>query len=194
MITGCRKRWHRLPTTGLAAGLLALLLAGCSPETRPSSAASPSPEGSKNLTCDDQASPATPPSRGLRTGDVIFDLLDKPIPQANAVTLAINGKTYYLYKAFLYVVGTPHSHTTITIQNPKSALLYYTDPNTWSTQRSPAGILRSATSQVTVEACPDLTGYTGGLLIQSPTCVRVLVSSEGRLNSKANLPLGVNAC
>jgi hypothetical protein len=125
---------------------------------------------------------------------VIFSLLDKPIPQTNAVTVIANGATYYLYKAFLYVVGTPHSHTTIAIQDPKTALLYYTDPNTWSTQRSPDAILRSATRQVTVEACPDLTGYTGGVLIQAPTCARVIVSSEGRLNSEANLLLGVNAC
>lgn len=110
------------------------------------------------------------------------------------MALPFNGTTYYLYKAFMYVMGVPHSHTTVAIQQPKSARLYYTDANTWGTQRSPAAILSSATTTVSVEACERLTGYTGGFVLQSPTCVQVLITGEGGSSAMATLRLGLDSC
>jgi hypothetical protein len=177
----------------VALSALGLLAAVCTSE--PSvSRSSPSTEPVKTLTCDQQAGPANPSDSGLRSGDVIFDGLAKPPLQTSAISISANGVDYYLYKAFMYEIGTPHSHTTIAIQQPKTARLYYTDPDTWGNQHSPAAILHSATSRVTVEACGDLTGYTGGFLVQSPSCVLLVVTSDGRPSSELDVRLGVAAC
>ena len=181
----------------VVASLVALVLGMCSPPSSTTGSPKPSPTVSagaaKTLTCDDQAGPATPASSGLHAGDLIFDLLDKPRAQSSAVALPVAGTTYYLYKAFVYVVGSPHSRTTFAVEQPNTARLYYTDPQTWATQRSPAAILRAATRQVIVEACQGLTGYTGGLLVQSSTCLRLIVTSKGE-STEAKALLGVDAC
>ena len=114
-------------------------------------------------------------------------------PNPTLVILPIGGKTYYLYKAFVYVIGSPHARTTVTVEDPKTARLYYTDPDTWATQRSPAAILGAATNRITLEACPGLTRYTGGFVVVSPTCLRLLITS-GATRNEARARLGVNVC
>lgn len=180
----------------LAAGfaIAALLAAGCSSEASMPSRPTPTAVQATALGCDQQAAPATPASSALIVGDVSFDRLDKPLPQASAVALPVAGMAYYLYKAFMYVTGPLHSHTTIAVDTPSTASLYYTNPDTWGSQRSPAAILKSATKAVTVEACEGLTGYTGGFLVQSPTCMRIRVTSADQVTKLANLAFGVSGC
>lgn len=173
-----------------------LVLGACSGGTSAAASPSPSPRAAATafLSCDNQAYPGTPASSGLRVDGLMFDLLDKPVSQGSAVPVAANGTSYYLYKAFVYVNDAPNSRISFAVESPKTARLYYVDPTAWSSDHSPAGILSRATSQVTIEACPGLTGYTGGVLVQSPACVRLVVTAEGQVQGEADLRLGVTSC
>jgi hypothetical protein len=133
------------------------------------------------LSCDQAGAANTPPSpRDLTVAGITFSDIAAQGPSApGSLDMSVGARHYLFRKIFLYVSRNAAPRTTISVLQPADALLYYTDGSTWTSALADATVIESARSTVTVANCnDDTTGYFGGILVASPTCVTLTVTTD----------------
>jgi len=146
------------------------------------------------LRCDDGTSgviapdPSAPRANGLTAGGWTNRVL--PAPSNTAADQVI------FWKAFLYATKDAQRWTTVTIDRPATARLYYVPFGAWSTQTPGAKLdlthLASGQNAIAFEFCgKEPQGYPGGVLTQGPACVMLTVRADGRPDATVRLALGV---
>lgn len=137
------------------------------------------------LTCADETPPGVRPRFGAGSatrnfGPLALDAVGgwasaKPV----GIQLVSQGKHYSLLKAFAYVLRRPPGSVTMTVQAPTTVSLYYVAGTVWAANPSARQIVKAKARSVRFSACVGPTGYTGGLLIQTPACVTLRVGVTG---------------
>ena len=89
------------------------------------------------------------------------------------------------------VVSPSTERTTIRVISPNDAALYYTSWSVWNHSPRPSDLVSTARRDVTVGGCRGLRTqmYPGGLVVGSPACVTIEVSSP-TARRKIMAPLG----
>lgn len=100
------------------------------------------------------------------------------------MTMSLWGQTYYSVKSVIYILLNASAQTEITVLEPETARLYYTDWGTWSELgNDPSAQLQeiaaNAGTAVTLPACGDsVWGVPGFVLLDGPSCVTFSVTGE----------------
>jgi len=82
----------------------------------------------------------------------------------------------------------------VTITSPATARLYYASPTQWGAV-SGRGTIGAAPRQIRLPVCGRrFTGYTGGILVMHPTCVRLAVRGPGRQAATVTVPILISRC
>ncbi|QGN32115.1 hypothetical protein [Microlunatus sp. Gsoil 973] len=164
--------------------------ASASPSTAVNSAGTRPPRRSPiRLSCADQLGGEASGSATLGLGS---DAWQHGISARDFRTLPKNGE-YTFFKTYTYV--TPHATktTTLRVLQPSTALLYYTDRQTWQNGPSDQEVLREAAHSVTLTRCgSDSTGYAGGILVHEPRCVTLDILQRGKppQHRRVKVPVG----
>lgn len=97
-----------------------------------------------------------------------------------AIRVSDGQRRWYFYKTYTYVTKTAAPHTTLRLLAPKTARLAYVEGDVWTSGHlTDRTILKAATQSVTLANCAsNRSGYAGGILFQSPTCVRIQISAD----------------
>ena len=101
------------------------------------------------------------------------------------------------WKAFLYVTADAARWTTVAVDQPSTARLYYIPFKYWSSASNRTTLstedLASGQQAITFESCAEQPyGYTGGVMTQGSACVSLTIRAEGHPDAKVRLPLGVS--
>ncbi len=111
-------------------------------------------------------------------------------------TWRVGGRHYLIWKTYLAVGASARPYRTIAVTSPPTARLFYASPARWGADSSRSSI-NTAPRRIRLPVCGQrFTGYTGGILVTRPTCVRLTVSGPGRQAAKATVtvPILVNHC
>jgi hypothetical protein len=146
------------------------------------------------LSCDDGTTGVNPPNpstlraNGLTADGWVNRVL--PTPRSTAAGQVI------FWKAFLYAAKNAQRWTTVSIDRPATARLYYVPFLAWSTQTPgfKIDVSRLAYGQTAIafEFCGhEPLGYPGGILTQGPACVTLIVHADGRPDTTVRLALGL---
>ncbi len=146
------------------------------------------------LSCDDGTTGVNPPDPSKRRANgLTADGWTNRVLAAPSNTAA--GQVIF-WKAFLYVTKDAQRWTTVTIDRPATASLYYVPFVAWSTETPGAKLdlsrLASGQNAIAFEFCGhEPLGYPGGVLTQGPACVTLTVRADGRPDAIVRLALGV---
>lgn len=184
---------------------------GCSGRVHPGAAATPglgtaapgSPvpvpstraiTSASRLRCDDGTTGvnAPDPSR-QRANGLTADGWSNRVLAAPSTTAA--GQVIFC-KAFLYATKDAQRWTTVTIDRPATARLYYVPFVAWSTHAPGAELdlshLASGQRAIAFEFCgQEPLGYPGGVLTQGPACLTLIVRADARPDAIVRCALGV---
>jgi hypothetical protein len=101
---------------------------------------------------------------------------------------------WQIAKAFLAVAPDAAPYRTVSIVRPTTALLFYSDPQTWGTITNADRIAHARTSARLPACGRDYSGYTGGILVQAASCVTVRISAPEGKPAVLTIPVGVSGC
>jgi hypothetical protein len=108
----------------------------------------------------------------------------------------VGGRRYLIWKVFLALAARARPYRIVTVTSPSSARLFYASPARWG-EVSGRGSIGAASRQIRLPVCGQrFTGYTGGILVTHPACVRLTVSAPGRKAAAATVtvPILVTHC
>jgi hypothetical protein len=106
----------------------------------------------------------------------------------------VAGRRYLIWKTFLAVAPAARPYRIVTVTSPATARLYYASPSQWGAVSGRAAI-GAAPRQIRLPVCGrSYTGYTGGILVTHPGCVRLSVSGPGRKPVTVTVPILVSHC
>jgi hypothetical protein len=106
----------------------------------------------------------------------------------------VAGHRYLVWKTFLAVAASARPYRVVTVSSPSTALLFYAAPARWGAV-SGRGRIGGAARQIQLPTCGDrFTGYTGGILVTRPVCVRLKVSAPGRRAVTVTVPVLISHC
>jgi hypothetical protein len=108
----------------------------------------------------------------------------------------VGGRHYLIWKTFLAVAASARPYRIVTVASPSTARLYYASPTRWGAV-SGRGSVGAAARQVRLPVCGRrFTGFTGGILVTRPACVRLTVSAPGRkaATMTVTVPILVSHC
>jgi hypothetical protein len=147
------------------------------------------------LTCRATAGQQGADPHALRVNGVeSFALRGDSNPADPLPTWRIAGHRYLIWKTFLAVAATARPYRLVAVTSPASARLYYASPTRWGAVSSRATI-SAAPRQIRLPVCGHrFTGYTGGILITHPACVRLTVRGPGRQAATVTVPILVIHC
>jgi hypothetical protein len=86
----------------------------------------------------------------------------------------------------------PHTTADVTVVNPSSARLFYTDVKTWTQPPSPDEILANRVQSVVLPKCAGADSYPGFILAAAPTCVTLEFTIDGTTHYTARTPVGID--
>lgn len=156
--------------------------------------------GAVTLTCADETPPGVQPRFGAGSVARSFGALGLDAvggwasKRPTGIPVTFGRRRFGLLKAFAYVLRRPPGRVEMTVLAPATVRLYYASGTVWSSNPSPAEIVRGSTRTVSFSACTGPTGYTGGLLIQKPVCVTLRVGVTGRKPRTVRLPIAPARC
>ncbi len=108
----------------------------------------------------------------------------------------VRGRPYLIWKMFLAVAASARPYRIVTVISPSTARLFYASPGRWG-EVSGQSSIDAAPRQIRLPVCGRrFTGYTGGILITRPACVRLSVRAPGRKAATATVtvPILVGHC
>jgi hypothetical protein len=183
-----------LPRIGFAVAVLAALVAGTAAGCVHHAA---TPNATVALTCRATAGQQGADPQALRVNGVeSFALRGDSNPADPLPAWRVAGRRYLIWKTFLAVAATARPYRVVTVTSPAAARLYYAAPARWGAV-SGRGTIAAAPRQIRLPSCGRrFTGYTGGILVPHPACVRLAVRGPGR-NAKAvsvTVPILVAHC
>jgi hypothetical protein len=86
----------------------------------------------------------------------------------------------------------PHTTADVTVVNPSSARLFYTDVKTWTQPPSPDEILANRVQSIVLPRCASADSYPGFILAAAPTCVTLEFTIDGTTHYTARTPVGID--
>jgi hypothetical protein len=106
----------------------------------------------------------------------------------------VAGRRYLIWKTFLAVAASARPYRVVTVSSPSTARLFYAGPGRWGAV-SGRDRIGAAARQIRLPACGGrFTGYTGGILVTHPACVRLAVSAPDRRAVTVSVPILVSHC
>lgn len=154
------------------------------------------------LTCADETSPSTPPRIGqhsplINLGGIALDNLKSREGTAGlhgAIKLVAGGRTYWLLKAFAYVLRPAGKTIHLSVESPSTTRLYYAAYTYWAKNPSDESIVAHAKRAATFSSCAGPTGYMGALLVTRAACVTLKATAVGLRPRQVAVPVGVSRC
>lgn len=155
-----------------------------------------------SLTCADETSPSTPPRIGHRSplinlGGIALDNLKSRSGRSGlngAIKLVAGGRSYWLLKAFAYVLRPAGETVRLSVESPSTTRLYYAASTYWAQNPSDESIVGHARRAATFSSCAGLTGYMGALLVTRASCVTLKATAVGLRPRQVSVPVGVSRC
>jgi hypothetical protein len=178
------------PAVAVLVTLAAATAAGCAhhPAT---------PDAVVALTCRATAGQQGADPHALRVNGVeSFALRGDSNPDDPLPTWRIAGRRYLIWKTFVAVAADARPYRIVTVTSPATARLYYASPTRWGAVSGQATI-NAAARQIRLPVCGRrFTGYTGGILVTHPACVRLSVRGPGRKAATVTVtvPILVSRC
>jgi hypothetical protein len=106
----------------------------------------------------------------------------------------VGGRRYLIWKTFLAVAADARPYRVVTVSSPSTARLFYAAPRRCGAI-SGRGKVGSAPRQIRLPVCGRrFTGYTGGILVTHPACVKLKVSGPERKTATVAVPILVSHC
>lgn len=153
------------------------------------------PNAILNLTCRATAGQQGPDPQALRVNGVESVALRGDSNPADPLPAwHVAGRRYLIWKTYLAVATASRPYRVVTVTSPATARLYYASTSRWGAASGRAAI-GAAPRQVRLPVCGRrFTGYTGGILVTHPACVRLAVRGPGRKPVTVTVPILVSRC
>ncbi len=117
-------------------------------------------------------------------------------PSALSPLRDVDGRRYFVYKAFLAVAWNAAPYATVSIVSPKGARLYYGsagEVGRLSASHHGRALVAASRTRVRLAVCgAGFTGYVGGVIVEKPTMVTFAVSSPHRATQRVSIPIGTD--
>lgn len=117
-------------------------------------------------------------------------------PSALSPLRDVNGRRYFVYKAFLAVASNAAPYATVSIVSPRGARLYYGSAGEigrLSSSHHGRALVAASRTHVRLEVCgAGFTGYVGGVIVEKPTMVTFAVSSPHRATQRVSISVGTD--
>ncbi len=117
-------------------------------------------------------------------------------PSALSPLRSVDGRRYFVYKAFLAVSSNAAPYATVSIVSPKGATLYYGsagEVGRLSSSHHGRALVAASRTHVRLEVCgAGFTGYVGGVIVERPALVTFAVSSPHRTTRLVSIPVGTD--
>ena len=117
-------------------------------------------------------------------------------PSALSPLRGVDGRRYFVYKAFLAVSSNAAPYATVSIVSPKGASLFYGsagEVGRLSSSQHGRALVAASRTHVRLEVCgAGFTGYVGGVIVEKPTMVTFAVSSPHRTSQRVSIPVGTD--
>lgn len=97
-----------------------------------------------------------------------------------------------LIKSPLTVDRDAEDGTTLQVESPADARLYYTSWSAWSRQPAAKTMITAARRRVTASRCDRVQGFPGGIVVSGPTCVTIGVLAPDGRHGRLRIPLGAS--
>jgi hypothetical protein len=110
----------------------------------------------------------------------------------------VDGRRYYIYKAFLAVSPAAAPFATVSIVSPAGARLVYGSSSRIGalvSAHTGQEVIAAARTKVRLPVCGSrFTGYVGGIVVAGPACVTFEVSSPSARVATVTVPIGPGKC